>query len=361
MAGGLSFASLLELLRYSLGLGYETSNIQSLSSEDWKELVELAWKQGVLGIALDGYQSWKTTHPDLTDALSEKGCMHLRMDWFGSVFPMDKAYAAYHTKLQEFCSSLRGAGMTPVVMKGYGLSLDYPVPAHRQIGDIDLFVPDAQAPDVDRFLSSLCGRKCIMKRFERHSHCRYKGVTVENHHSLSMVSVLYRKSAARFEALLRSKLLEGSSRQGEVVIPGADFNALFLMWHISRHYSRGQVTLRQLCDWMMFVKAHGAEVDWEMVKREWCAMGMEDFAGAVNWALVHYLGLEKSCIPALGEDKGLSAVIMRDIFEASEPLDEKKSLLARALSFRESSRKIRLASGHSWVGLLLDRLLVRVF
>ena len=64
--------------------------------------------------------------------------------------------------------------------------------------------------------------------------------------------------------------------------PGADFNALFLMEHAWAHFFEEALTLKQLCDWAVFRKTCGGEVDWKLFEREAKACGFWHFSESMN-------------------------------------------------------------------------------
>ena len=69
----------------------------------------------------------------------------LKYEWFGSVFQAEEDYKKYVEDIVSLAKAYSEAGIEMMVLKGYGLSLNYPVPAHRPVGDIDVFLNDGSA------------------------------------------------------------------------------------------------------------------------------------------------------------------------------------------------------------------------
>lgn len=67
-----------------------------------------------------------------------------------------------------------------MLLKGYGVSLDYPIPAHRPCGDIDIWL-FGQQEHADALLHR---EKGTAINLEKHHHTVFSldGITVENHY-----------------------------------------------------------------------------------------------------------------------------------------------------------------------------------
>jgi len=253
--------------------------------------------------------------------------------------------------VKSLCSFFRERGLLPVLLKGYGLSFDYPVPSHRSMGDIDLYLMQnggMAAAVGDELVSKELGIEVEDSNEKtRHSHFTYKGIPVENHYMLSDGQI----HAAR-ELLLEKRLKDLIARDlkgvgdGELTVPGVDFNAVFLIWHMTSHFTYDAVNLRQLCDWLMFLKTHHGEINWPLVTGIWRESGMERFAGVVSDFLIKYLGMDAAWVPEVKVNEKLSARF------ACEVMGEKKrswKRLDNVLFYPQSAWKFRLTGEGCWV------------
>ena len=66
-----------------------------------------------------------------------------------------------------------------MVLKGYGLSLDWPIPNHRVVGDLDIY-NFGKWKEADSFIAEQLGIK-IDDGHEHHAVFNFNGVAVENH------------------------------------------------------------------------------------------------------------------------------------------------------------------------------------
>ena len=124
---------LLTLLRLGIHRGAEEE--LTPADIDWQRVLDLAGTQGVVAIAWDGYSR-----------LYESGMVSVDMDkqvkkqWIGRVIQSHEwKYPTYRATIGHLASFYAKHGIKMMVLKGYGLSLNYPTPAHRPCGDVDIW------------------------------------------------------------------------------------------------------------------------------------------------------------------------------------------------------------------------------
>ena len=112
---------LLELVR--LGIGKDSNN-KLPQGLDWQEIYNLAEVQNVTAIALDGI-----------NRLFEKGVnldvdFQTKMDWIGAAQQIEMFYRQHEANMHQLAQFYQKHDIKMMVLKGYGLSLNYPVPNH---------------------------------------------------------------------------------------------------------------------------------------------------------------------------------------------------------------------------------------
>ncbi len=199
-----------------------------------------------------------------------------------------------------------------MVLKGYGLSLHYPVPEHRPCGDIDIWLYGRQ-PEADALVREELG---IDVRADVHHHTvfTFRGVTVENH--FDFLNLWAHRSNRELERLLRRYAAqegeEATAGAGRVALPSPDLNALFLMRHMAVHFAAVEIGLRHLSDWAVFLAADGRRVNWQELRAVYREHNMLRFADAVTGLCVRYLGVDPDVCP-YEEDPELQRVVLREI------------------------------------------------
>lgn len=110
--------------------------------------------------------------------------------------------------------------------------------------------------------------------------------------------------------------------------PSADFNALFLLKHTALHFASTQMSLRQLLDWLLFVKAEGEKVDWKGLYVFLREQRLDGFANVLNAIGVRYLGFPRGLFYEVSEDEGLVERVFGDVLSPEFGEMEDGSLLS---------------------------------
>ena len=98
---------------------------------------------------------------------------------------MERQYTMYEEAVQRLSAFATECGLHMVILKGYGLSLNYPVPAHRPCGDIDVYVLSSDLGTCGHLLldEAVKRKKGINVDVSSRHHSRFSfmGFMVENH------------------------------------------------------------------------------------------------------------------------------------------------------------------------------------
>ncbi len=106
------------------------ASFENLTAGDWMACYRLACAQGVMALAWDGVQALpKEKQPPLG----------VKVPWALAVEEYEKRYQRYCNTIEELTQFYGQHGIATVQMKGVGLSSYYPVPEHREGGDIDIY------------------------------------------------------------------------------------------------------------------------------------------------------------------------------------------------------------------------------
>lgn len=319
-----------------------------VSAQMWQECYQLAVKQGVMVLAWDGV----CTLP---------ACLQppkaLKLNWAVSVEEYEKRHCRYCRTIAELSQYYAEHGIATVQMKGVGLSVYYPVPSHREGGDIDIFTYSADHSrmtdtEANRLADKLMEEQGIEVDFthgKKHSVFRYKGIPIENHKTF-INSETYRV-AVKMDALLRKILNPVAVKpdgKSEIFIPSPAFNTVFLPFHAAQHYARG-LALHHLCDWACLLRRYGLHIP----------AGVTDVRfGRMISAMTHlcndYLG---TSVPVC-EGRGLAEEVLREIlrppFEKCVPAKSKRGIIVykirRLLHTHRCCNSVLRISLAKWIG-----------
>ena len=106
-----------------------------LADCDWQEIIKTAREQAVTGLLVDGME----TLPE--GMLPEKT---IRQQLVSSVLMIEKANRNTTKTLCAFSKLLNSEGFRHLFVKGQVIAAEYANPLHREPGDIDIWIPDAE-------------------------------------------------------------------------------------------------------------------------------------------------------------------------------------------------------------------------
>ncbi len=239
----------------------------SYSDEDWKACYRLAAKHGVMAVAWDGIQ--------LLPAELQPS-RPIKLSWSVAVKNYEERYERYCRTAAELSGFYAGHGITMMQIKGVGLSSYYPIPSHREGGDIDIYTYSADhARMSDKEANTLADN--LMKDMGidvenehcKHSNFIYRNISIENHRSF--LDIMTNPAAVPMNDLLlkimdpqNTPLCDGKYN---ILTPSASFNALFLSVHAGQHYCSG-LRVHHLFDWACMLKKHGLPLSQEITDRK---------------------------------------------------------------------------------------------
>lgn len=253
-------ASLFPLLRAGL-YGISVTSEKKLSAKQWETEFDIAMKQGVAAVAGEGLSFVNQ------QALPPKV---LLLQWIGQSLAQKQTFSQQRNEVESLRELWRDAGVDCIELKGNSIGRYYYVPESRYSCDFDCFLSDYEKGN--QIVEAAGGE--VNRAFYKNSSFTWQGLYVENHQFCTPVRG--NKAMKRLERKLR-ELLDGCQEY-----PSADFNALFLMEHAWAHFFEDALTLKQLCDWAVFRKACGNDVDWSLYEREAKACGFWHFSESMN-------------------------------------------------------------------------------
>lgn len=313
--------------------GREIDNdlFSSLSDRDWRGVITFAHKQGLVGLCLDSLESL----PEYCRPPKE-----LLLNLIGITTQLEYHYKTHLTTLQSLSDFYHKHGIRTILLKGYGLSLNYPKPNHRPSGDIDLFLSDGEQGDE---LIKELGIE-VKQNEEKHSTFIYHGVHVENH--ATVVCELEHGSLSEIETFLEQELKEHSKYDNVsgCYLPSGMFNAVFLPLHLGGHLVYGGANLRQILDYGLMVKNSAEDsINWNKVRELAVKGGFFRFISCLNGICIDYLGLPQDCFPNWTRDAELEKKVIEDIINSS--YDNTGSFAGKIRRYFENRWKYNLVYG----------------
>jgi len=252
-------STLFSLLRHALWQNRDGEQIDfDLTTLEWQRLIENAASLGVLAIAFDALPKGEAL-PGLSK--------ELMIRWGLSVQRFEDRNRRQRAALRELIDTFRENQIEVLLLKGLGLAENYPLPDHRECGDLDIYlfgdyekgnqVIEALGIEVDR-------------KSSKHSNFFFKGIPVENH--LSFLDVDYTQTDKNLEVHL-NRILKEQGYETIMIddigvrIPTPDFTSLFLTRHDITHFLGSGLVLRHFCDMALFFSRNAGRINFESFRK----------------------------------------------------------------------------------------------
>ncbi len=210
----------------------------------------------------------------------------------------------------EIVEKLKERNIRGVILKGQGSALHYPDPTLRVMGDIDLLIDNAYIDEVSQFL--LEDEYEETKDGDLHRSFR-KWITVVEVHK-KPISLDFNENPNIKEAMTAffADILDKRIEIDGTPLPCYLHQAVVLLAHKLTHFLSGELGLRQLCDWAVFVKARLDETLWNELSPLLDAFGIKTFTLVITKVCIDYLGLPSACAPWAEES---DAALAKDVVE----------------------------------------------
>jgi hypothetical protein len=310
---------LLVLLQYALwGKEVEANLFEEVSHTGWLEVMELAAIQGVFGLAYDGLKG-------LSDAC--KPPRGLLIQWTLGVKQIEGRHHLHLNVLQSLAEFYKKNGIRCLLLKGLGISQFYPVPKHRESGDLDLYLFGDY--DKGNLLMEENGIK-VDYQDEVHSKFFFDQVPVENH--ISFTQIKRGQSNREIEQILYQILLKEEPQLSEnlrIYIPSLSFNLLFLHNHAVKHFLGSGIVLRQLCDWALLLHNCRNNDDYPSFYETAGRFDLHHYADAFSLIAVEYLGLPENRLFTANQDRSLIQKVFSNIMDQKRiyPFPPRRNLM----------------------------------
>ena len=254
-----------------MAMGWET-DFSLPEDVNWKDVLHIAQEQGVNAIVVDGLEVYMSKLPQGSAAKSSAEFKQILLEAIGGLQMVEYNYMNHVAALTELSEVLSNNGIPFMIMKGFACGQYYPNPKHRPCGDIDIY-PGDKFEESNQALKD--AGVDSDPYYYRHSASYIKNVMIENHRVLGdlrgpkkqtreLEEWLEREANKSLKEDKMAKVLDQEIKGG--VYPTANFNALFLPWHMSAHFAFERVTLRHLLDWALFLVHEGKDIDIEMFR-----------------------------------------------------------------------------------------------
>ena len=319
---------LSELIQIAIGQREKLS--QTPSEEEWAELFMSSKKQAVAGLVLLAL--------DKLSVDGQKPPTSLLFEWIGCGEQIKQRNRIVNKRCAEITKLFADAGFRSCILKGQGNARMYPEPLLRTPGDIDIWV-EGSRDEIRDFVMSRCPDA---EDGDLHIEFPVFGdVPVEVHYmpGYSRVPKYDRRQQSWFKSQAEKQFSNHVMiGEMEVCVPTAEFNAVYQMHHMMRHFVVEGIGMRHLIDYYFVLKAlredNVGNTGWESTFRY---LGIGRFASGVMWIEKEILGADEEIL-LVPSSESIGRIILDSVMEGGnfghyrkENEARKKSVLRRGM------------------------------
>lgn len=286
---------LFELIQIALGNRQELSQVPS--EREWQAVFEEADRQAVVGIChasidrLMVYGAWCMVNMPL----------ELKLEWIGLAEQIRQQNKHVDEQTAKIWRQLKKDGLDVAILKGQGIAPEYgELAPYRQSGDIDIWVKGGYRKVCD-YVQRTCPTEDVA--YHRFHYDYFKDTEVELHFRPTLMrNLLDDKKLARWYNSFGTDSFEYLEDKG-FAVPSVEFNRIFILTHIYRHFLFEGIGLRQIIDYYFVLNGHadGTDNTVKILKE----LRLARFTEAMMWILHTQLGLEKQyLICSMNEKEG---------------------------------------------------------
>lgn len=307
-------------------------------SIDWSAIRTLVEQQGLYAIVLDGIEKLPAYVRPPQEML---------LEWIGEVLQgYEYRFEQYEGAISNLAGFYNSQGFKMMVLKGYACAINWPKPAHRPCGDIDIWLFGKQK-EADEALKGFRIQDSGFKIDSSHHHhtvFEWGEFTVENHYDF--INIHHLKGNIELEKIFKDLGQDDRNyvevNNEKVYLPSPNLHALFLLKHMIAHFVGERITFRHLLDWAFFMKNHGKEVDWKWLESVMNKFGMTTIFNIFNAICVEDLGFKADIFPQVQFNPSVKDRVFNEILEPEFSEEQPKSLIPRI------SYKIRRWYANGW-------------
>ena len=308
-------------------------DFENIASKNWLDVYTLASQQGITAIVWDDIQQ-----AILTDKLTpeQQPSKALKLQWALAVEQIEHKYARQKKVIVKLAKFFAGHNIKMMILKGYGLSLNYPIPNHRHCSDIDIWLYEEIKNSDGTTLRQSAQQKAdslLRKHFninideDKHHHTVFyiDGIMVENHYDFLNIHAHHsnRLIEAKLQKLTQQEMECIDVDGAKVFIPSPDFHALFILRHSAAHFAAEKIVIRHLLDWRYFIEKYSHKIDWNSLNSIAQQTNMHHFLNCINAICIDKLELPSSLLPAFERNPKLEERVWNEImhpeFSESKP------------------------------------------
>lgn len=263
---------------------------------NWADVIQLAEAQSVLGLVAAGMEKLPTDMVPLTEKLILLGKCQL----------IEQQNVAMNHFVARLVAQMREASIGVVLVKGQGVAQCYERPLWRSSGDVDFLLCEEnyeKAKAVLNPFASLVDKESV---YNKHLGLTIGGYSVELHGNLRCG--LSKRMDGVIDEVQQEVFNQGKKRvwthgTEPINLPATNEDIVFIFTHFLKHFYKGGLGLRQICDWCRLLWTYKDTLNYGLLESRIRKMGLMSEWKAFATFAVEYLGMPVVAMPLYSSKK----------------------------------------------------------
>lgn len=271
-----------------------TENLVSWEGVDWSEVYRLAEEQSMIGLVAAGLDWFKVNDSRFTVPQT------VALQFIGQTLQIEQRNKVMNEFIGELILKLREADIDTLMVKGQGVAQCYEKPLWRASGDIDLYLSDDNFKKAKTFFRPLVPAFDPDNDYTKHINMTLDPWVIEIHGN--QYTYISSRIDRGLEEVHRDLFYGGSVRSWQngrttVYLPSSGNDVIIVFTHFIKHFFKGGLGLRQICDWSRLLWTYRSEIDLRKLEKRLKQMGLMTEWQAFAAMAVEYLGMPVDAMP----------------------------------------------------------------
>ena len=263
---------------------------------DFTIVQELAEEQSVVGLVVAGLEH-------VTDV---KVPRVWALQFAGQAIQLEQRNKAMNAFVADLIEKLRKNNIYAILVKGQGIAQCYDKPLWRSLGDVDLLLSSDNYEKAKIFLCPLANSVEEEGEYQKHLSLTIDSWVVELHGTLR--TGLSPKIDRVIDETQRDVFYGGNVRswmncKTQVFLPGLNDDVFFVFTHFLKHFYKGGLGLRQVCDWCRLLWTYKDSLNLGLLESRIRKAGLMSELKAFGAFAVEYLGMPEEAMPLYSSEK----------------------------------------------------------
>lgn len=273
------------------GLWEKDVQLSQFGEINFSEVYRLAEEQSVVGLVAAGIEH----------VIDVKAPGDIALSFASTAIQIEQGNVAMNDFVAKLIACLRKENVNALLVKGQGIAQCYERPLWRACGDIDLFLDTKDYEKAKKWIGSI-GKQIeeSENRYKKHIAYDVNSWEIELHGTLR--GDLSGKIDRVIDEIQEDTFTKKSVRvwkngDVDIILPSVDNDVIFVFTHVIKHFFRGGIGLRQICDWCRLLWTYRDSLDHELLGLRIRKMGLVTEWNAFAAFAVNMLCMPKEAMP----------------------------------------------------------------